>query len=132
LEVPTEGGPSCHFPVVFEKRVVALGVHNFRAEAFGLFTGQVGYAWNNVLWYVKGGAAVTDDKYRGTVTATGAPFDSANETRWGGVVGRTSNSDSHRIGRLRSSTITFSWVAATSPPHRQAMSAVPPKAEVNS
>jgi outer membrane immunogenic protein len=58
-----------------------------KIEAFGLFTGQVGYAWNNVLWYVKGGAAVTDDKYRGTVTATGALFDSANETRWGGAVG---------------------------------------------
>ncbi len=48
-----------------------------------------GYAWNNVLWYVKGGAAVTADKYRGTVTTTipGALFDSASETRWGGVVG---------------------------------------------
>jgi outer membrane immunogenic protein len=54
--------------------------------AFGLFTGQVGYAWNNVLWYVKGGAAVTEDKYRGTVTANGALFDSASETRWGGEV----------------------------------------------
>jgi outer membrane immunogenic protein len=61
--------------------------NNSKIEAFGLFTGQVGYAWNNILWYVKGGAAVTDDKYRGTVTATGALFDSASETRWGGVVG---------------------------------------------
>jgi outer membrane immunogenic protein len=61
--------------------------NNSKIDAFGLFTGQVGYAWNNVLWYVKGGAAVTDDKYRGTVTATGALFDSASETRWGGVVG---------------------------------------------
>ena len=61
--------------------------NNSKIEAFGLFTGQVGYAWNNVLWYVKGGAAVTDDKYRGTVTATGALFNSASETRWGGVVG---------------------------------------------
>ncbi len=58
-----------------------------KIEAFGLFTGQVGYAWNNVLWYVKGGAAVTSDKYRGTVTATGALFDSTSETRWGGVIG---------------------------------------------
>jgi outer membrane immunogenic protein len=58
-----------------------------KIEALGLFTGQVGYAWNNVLWYVKGGAAVTDDKYFGTVTTTGALFDSASETRWGGVVG---------------------------------------------
>ena len=61
--------------------------NNSRIEAFGLFTGQIGYAWNNVLWYVKGGAAVTDDKFRGTVTATGVLFDSANDTRWGGVVG---------------------------------------------
>ena len=61
--------------------------NNSKIEALGLFTGQVGYAWNNVLWYVKGGAAVTDDKYRGTVTGTGALFDSANETRWGGTVG---------------------------------------------
>jgi outer membrane immunogenic protein len=61
--------------------------NNSKIDAFGLFTGQVGYAWNNVLWYVKGGAAVTGDNYRGTVTATGALFDSANETRWGGTVG---------------------------------------------
>src|SRR6202035_6143125 len=58
-----------------------------KMDAIGLFTAQVGYAWNSVLWYVKGGAAVTDDQYNGTVTATGALFDSANETRWGGVVG---------------------------------------------
>jgi outer membrane immunogenic protein len=61
--------------------------NNTKVEAFGLFTGQVGYAWNNVLWYVKGGAAVTDDKFRGTVTSTGVLFDSASDTRWGGVVG---------------------------------------------
>ena len=61
--------------------------NNSKIEAFGLFTGQVGYAWNNVLWYVKGGAAVTSDKYRGTVTATGAVFDATSETRWGGAVG---------------------------------------------
>ena len=29
-----------------------------RIDAFGLFTGQVGYAWNNVMLYAKGGAAV--------------------------------------------------------------------------
>ena len=61
--------------------------NNSKIEALGLFTGQVGYAWNNVLWYVKGGAAVADEKFFGTVTATGALFDSASETRWGGVVG---------------------------------------------
>lgn len=56
-------------------------------DAFGLFTGQIGYAWNNVLWYVKGGAAVTSDKYEHFVVASGAVLDRTNETRWGGVVG---------------------------------------------
>src|SRR6187399_2677574 len=42
-----------------------------RVDAFGLFTGQVGYAFNNALFYVKGGAAVTSDRYRSLLTATG-------------------------------------------------------------
>jgi outer membrane immunogenic protein len=58
-----------------------------RIDGLGLFTGQVGYAWNNVLWFVKGGAAVTGDKYNGSLTATGVVFDHASETRWGGTVG---------------------------------------------
>lgn len=58
-----------------------------KMDAFGLFTGQVGYAWNNVLWYVKGGAAVTDDKYRGLTTVGNALLDQENDTRWGGTVG---------------------------------------------
>jgi len=57
-----------------------------RTDAFGLLTGQVGYAWNNVLWYVKGGAALTDDRYRG-LTAAGAVFDQDGDTRFGGTVG---------------------------------------------
>jgi outer membrane immunogenic protein len=62
-------------------------VNQSKIDAFGLFTGQIGYAWNNALLYVKGGAAVTSDKYRSFNTATGLVIDSANETRWGGVVG---------------------------------------------
>jgi len=54
-------------------------------NAIGLFTGQVGYAWNNVLWYVKGGGALTNDKYEGLFV--GAVFDRATETRFGGTVG---------------------------------------------
>src|SRR5690348_12300564 len=42
-----------------------------KVNAIGQFTGQIGYAWNTVLWYLKGGAAVTDDKYNGINTATG-------------------------------------------------------------
>ena len=34
-------------------------------DAFGLFTGQVGYAWDSALLYVKGGAAVTGSRYHG-------------------------------------------------------------------
>jgi outer membrane immunogenic protein len=64
-----------------------------KVDAIGLFTGQVGYAWNNVLWYVKGGAAVTDNKYSSffpvsnVFAAAGVPFNTASDTRWGGAVG---------------------------------------------
>ena len=58
-----------------------------KIDSIGLFTGQVGYAWNNVLWYAKGGAALTHDKYNGIATATGLALSQASETRWGGVVG---------------------------------------------
>jgi outer membrane immunogenic protein len=59
-----------------------------RVDAFGLFTGQVGYAANNVLFYLKGGAAVTSDRYRVLATGTGISLaNSVDDTRWGGVVG---------------------------------------------
>jgi outer membrane immunogenic protein len=58
-----------------------------RIDAFGLFTGQIGYAWNNALLYVKGGAAVTADKYNLFDIPSGALLDTASETRWGSVVG---------------------------------------------
>jgi outer membrane immunogenic protein len=56
-------------------------------DAFGLFTGQVGYAVNNVLLYVKGGAAVTANSYR-INTLAGAPVGiTGDDTRWGGTIG---------------------------------------------
>ena len=64
-----------------------------KIDAIGLFTGQLGYAWNSVLLYVKGGAAVTDNRYSsffpvGNIfAAAGVPFNSASKTRWGGTVG---------------------------------------------
>lgn len=60
---------------------------NSRLRAFGLFTGQVGYAWNNVLLYAKGGAAVVDNRYFHTFTATNLLINSTEETRWGATVG---------------------------------------------
>lgn len=57
-----------------------------KLTAFGLFTGQVGYAWNNALLYVKGGAAVTSTKF--DASSPGAVgFTSNDQTRWGGTVG---------------------------------------------
>jgi outer membrane immunogenic protein len=64
-----------------------------KVDAIGLFTGQVGYASNNVLVYLKGGAAVAGNKYSSffpvgnAFAAAGVPFNAASETRWGGAVG---------------------------------------------
>jgi outer membrane immunogenic protein len=58
-----------------------------KIDAFGLFTGQIGYAWNNVLLYAKGGAAVTDSKYDVISGTTGAVLASDSNSRWGGAVG---------------------------------------------
>ncbi|WFU21020.1 outer membrane beta-barrel protein [Bradyrhizobium sp. CB1717] len=75
LKGSNTSSPAAFFPLV----------NNTKIDAIGLFTGQVGYAWNNVLWYVKGGAAVTHNKFSGTLA--GVTLDTANETRWGGTVG---------------------------------------------
>jgi outer membrane immunogenic protein len=64
-----------------------LATNRTKIDAFGLFTGQVGYAWNNALFYAKGGAAVTDNRYEGLATAGGFVTDRASDTRWGGTVG---------------------------------------------
>ncbi len=59
-----------------------------RVDAFGLFAGQIGYAANNVLFYLKGGAAVTADRFRTYSTTTGLlNGTTGDDTRWGGVVG---------------------------------------------
>jgi outer membrane immunogenic protein len=57
-----------------------------RVDAFGLFTGQVGYAWNTALLYFKAGGAVVADRNDilsgGTILAT-----ASGDNRWGGTVG---------------------------------------------
>jgi outer membrane immunogenic protein len=59
-----------------------------RIDAFGLFTGQVGYAWNNALLYVKGGAAVTGDRFDIRTTVGNVPVaTTGDQARWGGTVG---------------------------------------------
>ncbi|MEO8320299.1 MAG: outer membrane beta-barrel protein [Bradyrhizobium sp.] len=56
-------------------------------NGIGLFTGQVGYAWNSTLLYVKGGAAVVNQRWDLYNTATGVGIAQAERTRWGGTVG---------------------------------------------
>ena len=63
------------------------GSNRSKIDAIGLFAGQVGYAWDNVLLYVKGGVIGVSDKYEGFTTATSFVFDRASETRWNGAVG---------------------------------------------
>jgi outer membrane immunogenic protein len=58
-----------------------------RVNGLGLFTGQIGYAWNAALLYLKGGAAVTSNRFSIRDTLTGFEFASASSTRWGGTVG---------------------------------------------
>jgi outer membrane immunogenic protein len=58
-----------------------------KTDGIGLFTGQIGYAWNASLLYVKGGAAVTSNRFSILDTLTGFEFASASATRWGGTVG---------------------------------------------
>ena len=58
-----------------------------KTDGIGLFTGQIGYAWNAALFYVKGGAAVTSNRVSILETITGIELASASATRWGGTVG---------------------------------------------
>jgi outer membrane immunogenic protein len=58
-----------------------------KTDGIGLFTGQIGWAWNTALLYVKGGAAVTGNRFSILSTLSGAELASASATRWGGAVG---------------------------------------------
>ena len=56
-----------------------------KTDAIGLFTGQVGWAWNNSLLYFKGGAAVTRNRLDIFDNTFGTGLFSASNTRWGGT-----------------------------------------------
>ena len=86
-----------------------------KIDAFGLFTGQIGYAWNNVLLYVKGGAAVTD-RSLSACFATGVPAVVGTGEREPAGAARSApawNLASLRTGRPASNTTTCSWATAT-------------------
>jgi len=69
--------------------IVTLPLTNeSRVDRLGLFTGQIGYAVNATLLYVKGGAAVTSNRFATTSTFRPAQFNTnGSDTRWGGVAG---------------------------------------------
>jgi outer membrane immunogenic protein len=58
-----------------------------KVTGLGLFTGQIGYAWNAALLYVKGGAAVTSNNIQQVTTAGAFGVNLATSTRWGGTIG---------------------------------------------
>jgi outer membrane immunogenic protein len=58
-----------------------------KTDGIGLFTGQLGWAWNAALLYVKGGAAVTGNSFTIFDNTTGVGLFTANNTRWGGALG---------------------------------------------
>jgi outer membrane immunogenic protein len=58
-----------------------------KTDGIGLFTGQLGWAWNAALLYVKGGAAVTSNRFSIFDNITGVELAAASATRWGGTVG---------------------------------------------
>jgi outer membrane immunogenic protein len=58
-----------------------------KVTGLGLFTGQIGYAWNAALLYVKGGAATTRNSLLQATTLGGIGLNFATANRWGGTVG---------------------------------------------
>ncbi|MCL2714758.1 MAG: outer membrane beta-barrel protein [Alphaproteobacteria bacterium] len=60
-----------------------------RPNSFALFTGQVGYAIDTTLLFVKGGAAVVNDKRDWKIQDSAGHFatGSENDSSWGGTVG---------------------------------------------
>jgi outer membrane immunogenic protein len=58
-----------------------------KVDGLGLFTGQLGFAWDTWLLYVKGGPAVTSNTFSVSSTFGGLGLASASSTRWGGALG---------------------------------------------
>ncbi|MDB5616114.1 outer membrane beta-barrel protein [Tardiphaga sp.] len=66
------------------------GLNNVRSktDAFGLFTAQAGWAWNNTLLYVKGGAAVVSNRFEFRGLGSNVLLSSSDDSsRWGGTAG---------------------------------------------
>ncbi|MGY4315285.1 outer membrane protein [Bradyrhizobium sp. JR3.5] len=62
-------------------------VNQTKIDAFGLVTGQIGYSFDNVLIYAKGGAAVTSNTYQISSSLTGAQLVNSEHVLWGSALG---------------------------------------------
>jgi outer membrane immunogenic protein len=62
------------------------GTDSAKVTSVGLFTGQVGYAMNNALLYLKGGAALTNNNFLVSNAAGVGQFFLSSD-RWGASVG---------------------------------------------
>jgi outer membrane immunogenic protein len=61
---------------------------SLKVDALGLITGQIGYAgWSGSLFYLKGGAAATRNRYDILTTVGLVNVATASSNRWGGTVG---------------------------------------------
>jgi outer membrane immunogenic protein len=58
-----------------------------KVDGLLLITGQVGYAWNAALVYLKGGLAVIDSRFDVLTNPGGVSVAATTDTRWGSVVG---------------------------------------------
>jgi outer membrane immunogenic protein len=58
-----------------------------KVNGFGVFSGQIGYASGQALFYVKGGGAVTSGTFPLNDAATNIGLASASSTRWGASAG---------------------------------------------
>jgi len=76
-----------------------------KVTGLGLFTGQIGYAWNAALLYLKGGAAVTNNNLLQATTFGGVGLNYATSTRWAAPSALGLNTASRRTGRPPLNTI---------------------------
>jgi outer membrane immunogenic protein len=58
-----------------------------KVNGLGLITGQIGYAWNAALLYLKGGAATTSNSILRATTIGGVGQNYATSSKWGGSIG---------------------------------------------
>lgn len=62
-----------------------MDINQTKIDAFGLVTAQIGYAFDNVLLYAKGGAAVMSNTFR-VIWTTGELGGESKHVLWGGAL----------------------------------------------